>query len=411
MRESDWRVVWDPDGESPWVILDFGDLMPEELAQSLAQTVTVGRFDLAPTGKPAGGGNRIKRLKIGKVTEHGSSAEVLHGWCSAIAADPWGAKKLLKVMPREGAARWFRAALETSDHQVIEFQRTQHTWDFRIGIGLVQAGDGVTIIGGYYNPPTDETPNGTITIEIPSGSGPGGNDYNPGDKVQITGVAGINDGVYTVGGTGNGGAGGQSLEVDADHDEPPVETYEVSGGGQSGTHTVTGAYKIHFVGCSGGAYSYRVQGGAWQSLGSLDANGDGQVTGARSLSFVIYQNWWYSTNTPPVLDPLVIASGNSYANGGPEGSNCTCTVDVGVTVELRKDGEIIDSHQVVIANRASKTYAGGSSNTTTARAGMVLFTLLGAGVEGTDEERDSQRYPTGAPKTISGGTASPMVDA
>ena len=64
MRASTFKIVWNPFGSPAQTLLGWGDLMEEEVAQSLQQLVDVGKFNFAKWSLPLGRGNMKRRLEF-----------------------------------------------------------------------------------------------------------------------------------------------------------------------------------------------------------------------------------------------------------------------------------------------------------------------------------------------------------
>lgn len=205
MRDSDWRIVWNPLGASPRVLLDYDDLMEEETARALEQLVDIGRFDFAASGQPASRGNLRQRLEFSRRDAHATAAQSWDACQAALAEDPWGMKSLVQVVPRGGTPRLHSAALLSSNHQPATDgpePESVHHYAFRVAPQwMLSLGSGIAVIGGYYNGPN------TIIIVIPEGEG---EDIEPGDTVLVDGVPGVPGGYYPVvsgGGSGTLGLG------------------------------------------------------------------------------------------------------------------------------------------------------------------------------------------------------------
>lgn len=217
MRESDWQIRWEPMGDSPEVLLDFGDLMENEIARQLAASVAVGRFDFAPSATVATRMNLKRSLEFSRYIEHASAAEAFEACSAKSLAGPW-TKGLISLRHNEGGERLMKAALMSSTHEPDlsgPEPRSLHAYRFRVTPQeLVPLGDAVTIIGGWYNPPGSG-----IVINIPSGSG-----VVPGGTITLpTGIPGVIPGTYPVTGVTPVGGGQDSVEVDVDHDQESID--------------------------------------------------------------------------------------------------------------------------------------------------------------------------------------------
>lgn len=116
-RESSWRIVWDPEGESPLVLLDFGDLMDSEMKAPMELLVATGKSDFALRSSPIARRNAKRRLEFGRRTQHPTAVASWQECFSAIKAAPWGMKRPLSVQPSGGPSRLFTAALLNSSHR------------------------------------------------------------------------------------------------------------------------------------------------------------------------------------------------------------------------------------------------------------------------------------------------------
>ncbi|MCW1884019.1 hypothetical protein OKA04_04715 [Luteolibacter flavescens] len=219
MRHSSWRITWNPLGSSPRVILDFDDLMDRELAIDGAQLSAIGTFDFAVSSTPSARGNRRRRVEFGKRVGHDSDADSWQECSTQLAAGPWGGDVagVIEIRPRVGPGLLLRAALLSSTHEPATdtgLAESVHEWSFRCTRMAVTIGDGITIGGGWYNPP-----GGGITVVIPPGSGIG-----PGTIVEVI-IPGVPPGYYPVtgvtpggGGSGPGGSAGDLVTIGAPRD-------------------------------------------------------------------------------------------------------------------------------------------------------------------------------------------------
>jgi hypothetical protein len=231
MRHSIWRITWNPLGSSPVVLLDHGDLMEREIVLDGVQAADARTFDMAITGRPAARGNRRGRLEIGRVIQHETAAESWHECARQAAAGPWDqGRGMIQVQPIAGEAVLMHAVQISSSHRPTAdagLPESVHERVLRVARLLPTASDGITIIGGWFNPPTS---GGGITVVIPGGSG-----LTPGSAVHVTGIPGVVPGYYTVTGVkpgaGGGGGGSGTDEVTlegVDHDEPGQSMPQVS---------------------------------------------------------------------------------------------------------------------------------------------------------------------------------------
>ena len=192
MRASEWRITWDPAGESPRVLLDHGDTMEEEIAQSLSQAVAVGKFDFSATARPASRGNTKQRLEFSRRITHASAAASWHECSAQLSAAPWGQTGKLKIEPRNGIPRTYIAALLSTSHRpMIDGSEPEslHEYAFRVrSAALVPVGDPAPVTGGTYNPATGVI---TVTVDNPE-------DFPPGSTVYIANFPGVTNGNYPV---------------------------------------------------------------------------------------------------------------------------------------------------------------------------------------------------------------------
>ena len=80
MRESSWRIEWAATGESPTRLLDYGELMPEEIGREGRQAHDIGRPDLAIWGTPAGRANAGRTLAFRRIDDHDTQPESWAAW-------------------------------------------------------------------------------------------------------------------------------------------------------------------------------------------------------------------------------------------------------------------------------------------------------------------------------------------
>ena len=113
---SDWRIIWDPAGSTPLVLLDLDEWMADEIAGPREQPVDVGAFDFAVSGQPVARGNVKRRIEFAVIRPRASSAASWDACQAALASDPWGKKSTLTVQARGGTVRTYNAALLSSEH-------------------------------------------------------------------------------------------------------------------------------------------------------------------------------------------------------------------------------------------------------------------------------------------------------
>jgi len=400
MRESSWRITWDPAGASPRVLLDFGDLMDDEIERTLAQVVDIGRFDQAVNGRPYGRGNRKRRMTLARTREFGTAVEAWQAMLAAMASDPWASKGLLRVETLGGGSSFCRAALLSVQRTplTLPFPGYQERLALRINGGLTATGSALTVTGGWYNPPVvgGGTTSGGITVII-GGTSTG---LTPGDVVKVTGVGGVADGDYTVTGvstTGSGSGGSTKVGIDAASQRTP--TYEA--GGVTGI-SQDGNVDLEFAGCAlhvdgmtdGATYTYKINGVGPAAI-TPDVFGRKVISLGTRVSRISYHDWEHTA-----LDPLPI-DGNKHSPGlGPPDFLVEETGPSGWTVELFRNGVLVDSQSVVPSWSTSKSWDTGhpAADHVISGGGSVTFTLHGPGTVGSD------RLDTGIAEPITGGT-------
>lgn len=117
MRESDWRIVWDPAGVSPLVLLNFGDLMDSEIRMPRQQLAVTGKLDFALRAKVVSRGNRRGRLEFTRRLPHATAASSWKAAMDAMMALPWRLKGELSIQPRGGDERSYTATVLSSRHR------------------------------------------------------------------------------------------------------------------------------------------------------------------------------------------------------------------------------------------------------------------------------------------------------
>lgn len=401
MRISEWRIVWDPLGSSPRVLLDYGDLMLDELARSIDSAIDVGRFDFALKSRPVSRGNRRLEHSFSRVFGHDFIATSWLACIDEMLSIPWAEKTVMRISVLGGGSRYFIATQATSSHEPtvgLDRPESVHEWSFRAGsYSFTPTGPGISIIGGWYNPPGQG-----IVIIIP-GSGT----VNPGDTIHVIGVPGVPDGYYTAGPVTNVGGNANVSIPDAEHDQPGrKDAGLLIGGSRSGW--VVAEYpgsRIVFRGIGDGAvYDYRVgAGGSWTSVGSV-IGGYKSINIGTLASRRDYVSWWGASDVtpgPPIagLDPLVL-DGQSRPNGTP-GTNCTQTKLDDWTVQLRRNGTVIDTQSIDPDWTAAKAFNSGVPSHTVNMGIGPTFTLRGPG--------GGPVAPSAVGSQINGGTVTPVV--
>lgn len=119
MRESDWRITWDPAGESPLVLLDFSDLMDSEIRMPRTQIAATGKSDFSLQAVPVARKNMRRRLEFSRRLPHVTAAASWSAALLALSALPWGKKGVLGIQPRGGDTRYFTAAVLSSQHRPV----------------------------------------------------------------------------------------------------------------------------------------------------------------------------------------------------------------------------------------------------------------------------------------------------
>ncbi|RYD53936.1 MAG: hypothetical protein EOP83_22710 [Verrucomicrobiaceae bacterium] len=403
MRESSWRITWDPLGLSPRVMLAFGDLMEREIAIDGQQLTAVGVFDFALSATPSARGNRRRRLDFGKTVGHDSDAAALHECAIQLAAGPWGGSSacVIEIKPERGSSLLMRAALLSSSHEASAsagIAESVHEWSFRCTkMTFATIGDGIAIIGGWYNPP-----GGGITIIIPGGSG-----IVPGDVIHVGGVPGLPAGYYPVGSVGSSG-GNTTLTLpsaEPERDKPsqgaPMSIPPVTGGSRSGRYDVIFSGEIKVIGCTDLA-SYEVWNGTtWAGI-APDSWGRATVP-VSFASSINYTAWWGLNDIqpgPPVLDPLTL-DGQSKPNGS--GIDCAQAGPSKFTVKLRRNGVEISSFTIAPSWASEKNYDGfGPANSSFNHGSHPVLTLVGPGGGSPDD--------AGIPGQITGGTVTKVEE-
>ncbi|HEY1122142.1 MAG TPA: hypothetical protein VGE67_11105, partial [Haloferula sp.] len=397
MRNSSWRITWNPLGLSPRVMLAFGDLMEGEVAIDGQQLTAVGVFDFALSATPSARGNRRRRLDFGKTVGHDSDATAWHECAIQLAAGPWGGSSagVIEIKPARGSSLLLRAGLLSSSHEASAdagIAESVHEWSFRCTkMTFATIGDGITIIGGWYNPP-----GGGITVILP-GTGTG---IIPGTIVQVDGVPGVPGGYYPVGSVGSSGGNTTVTLPTAEptRDQPSqgarMNIPAVTGGSRNGRCDVVFDSQIRVIGCNDAA-SYEVWNGTtWVGIAP---NVWGVATVSVSFASQIHYSAWWGTNDitpgPPTLDPLVL-DGLSKPNGW--GIDCAQTGPSKFTTKLRRNGVEIDSFTIAPSWASEKQYDGfGPANHSVNSGTNPVLTLVGPG--------GGDPLNVGIPSQITGG--------
>ncbi len=134
MRSSDWQITWDPAGISR-VLLDYDDLMENEIRTSGEQLAGQGRSDFALRAVALSCKNVKRRLEFGRRLPHTTAAA---SWAAAVdelTAMPWGIKGTLRIAPRGGTVRNYTACILSSRHGPVVADgliESVHDYVFRI---------------------------------------------------------------------------------------------------------------------------------------------------------------------------------------------------------------------------------------------------------------------------------------
>jgi len=352
MRDSDWRITWNPAGEAPRVLLDFGDPMDGEIQRDLVQVVDVGRFDQATQGRPFGRKNRKRRLEFNRLVEFDSSAGAFLAMIDAAMNDPWGEKSLVQIAPKLAGSIYGRAAMLSFERDFVTQPKPGYIekYAFRVDSGATGPGTpAITIISGWFNPPLSGggTGSGSITVVLGPGHG-----LTPGDVVFVDGVAGVTPGYYSV-----SAVNGNNVTIDAPSDKTPAadefpdvfgtdDLDPISGGGEdhhgAGAVNFNGTVRIRISGMTevGASYEWR-SGGAWNAI-SPDSFGRDEITYNTQLLRIDHGGWYRETYAGKVLtlDGEAEKLTTSSESLIPE-----TRMDL-APFELRKNGVKIDEHPV-----------------------------------------------------------------
>lgn len=135
IRESSWQIIWDADGDTPVTLLDYDELMEEEIRMPRESLASTGKPDFSLRAILAGRKNVKGRLEFTRRTPHATGVQSWQAALAALAAAPWGLKRVLSIQPLGGDARLYTAALLSSRHRpalgdgIIE---SVHEYAFRI---------------------------------------------------------------------------------------------------------------------------------------------------------------------------------------------------------------------------------------------------------------------------------------
>ena len=399
MRESVWRITWDPAGASPRVLLDYGDLMDDEIARSVSQVVDVGRFDQAVNGRPYGRSNRKRRLEFTRELNFPTAVEAWAAMLESATQDPWGDKQVLKIAPLSGGSQFVRAAILNIEREPVTppFPGYQEHVALRVNGGLTPSGSPLTVTGGWYNPPVvgGGTASGGITI-ILDGTSTG---ITTGNVVKVTGITGVADGNYQVTGVSTGG-GKTQVDIDAASNQRPREELTGMHTWASGQLCVANyPLAIHAFGCpvDGSLWQFRIDGTAPQGLSSPVFGVRTANAGAPStIQFGVWHGSGFSDPPPPLTNPLPLDGTSGYPNrrAAPY-DHVTQTGPTSITVELLRDGAVVDT-QVISPSWSSEVSYHPSEDATSVVGPTATITLHGNG--------ETDRLDTGIAEQITGGS-------
>ena len=390
MRDSAWKVTWAPAAETPLVLMDYGDLMDDEIARDVIQLVDIGRFDQAATGLPYGRGNKKRRLELTRTVEFDTAAESWQAMIDAAASDPWKVKELLQITPLSGGSQFVRAAILSISRETVTlpYPGYREKLSLRVDGGLVPSGPLLTIIGGWFNPPIvgGGTTSGGITIIVDDDTP----DLTEGDAIYISGVSGVSSGYYLV-----TGVNGNQVTVGAPtNNAPRHEGEQVEGISENGYVDMEyGPCTLYVDGMGdGAAYTYFVNGVGPATI-TPDAFGRAVINIGTLVSRITYDDWEHLS-----LDPLPIDGQNHSPGDGPPDFLVEETGPSGWTVELTRNGALRDTQEITPSWKTSKTWNvfGGASHILVAPSGAT-FDLHANG--------STSRRDTGVSQPITGGSA------
>ncbi len=268
MRNSGWEILWEPTGESPRVLLDFGDLMENEITLPVEGLDFTGRSDFALSAVPVSRGNTKRRLGFTRRLEHESAAASWERCSEEVAGLPWGSRGILSVRPLNGLQRYFHAAISDSSHAPSTgFLKPESVHEYSLRVAPLSAmilPDGTVVTGGYFVTGGYHVPQLPPGVSIP-----------PDTKVIITGTPGVIPGNYTVGGDGVPSGGG-GIDVPVEEDDEPASV-----------PTITSAPAISGDPTPGGELTCTP--GAWSNAVSVTRRWfhNGTQSGATGLGFTI----------------------------------------------------------------------------------------------------------------------------
>lgn len=116
MRESIWSIIWEPEGETPLVLLAVGDLVDHELRLPRDPLVAIGKSDFSLRSTAIPRGNVKRRLEFNRRIEHATAVGCWQDCVSKLKAAPWGKKGVLRIVG-EGEPEDYSAALLSTRHR------------------------------------------------------------------------------------------------------------------------------------------------------------------------------------------------------------------------------------------------------------------------------------------------------
>lgn len=419
MRESSYRVTWTPVDGTSRVLVAWGDVLTREIDPRVVLGTDARRVFRRGGAMVAGRGNSKRTFTVEVVREHATHAARWQALADAAAADEWGVKGILDIYSSQGVPRAQTACLLESSHHLHGEQRTRHRYVFRCAEGLADAGDAVSIVAGGFNPPTTEFPGGTIRVTLPPGSGPGGNDFEVGDWIELGGVVGLpgGGGTFQVVDVSGGGLSDQEVTVAGKHDQP--DPIKPAPGGVNSNRNANNVFcrfqgLLYVYGCDAFGSGYEVevvQEAARTYRGNFTPDGLGEKVidldalfglPNRMVSRIRYEDFRYGSAGGPQL----IANGGTFPLNGisipmPDGPSGPGTIvqsgPTGFTVRLYKDAALLDEQTIEPQWETTVNVATGPSNIYIDAPDEIRFLLQGDG--------GSRTQNAGVPALISGGTA------
>jgi hypothetical protein len=394
--ESNWRITWNPSGESPVVLLDYGDEMEAEISGELAALVDISRYDTAPNGRPYGRGNRKRRLEFTRYRYYANPIAAFQAMLAANAADPWKEKQLLRIEPLLGSTYGRAAVLSVTREPVTDRPGFLEKWALRWNRGLTLTGDPFTVIGGWFNDPIvgGGTSSGSITIILDDDD----HGLTEGNVVYLSGVTGVRPGYYPV-----TGVSGRNVTIGAEtNNAPRLIVAGVTGGSEAGTVELEFDGTLYLDGMTGGGTYEVLKPGdvAWTEV-IPDAFGRQTVPLSPPNSLITYgnpplglTNSWQGAENGDVLE----LDGQQHANPSGGVNPVDESGPTGWTAKLRHNGIQVDEQTIQPSWATAKTWQdSGPADHILASGKTAIFTLHAPGAGTT-------RRDTGVSNTITGGT-------